>query len=244
MGDVMPRENIRKPEKALSPVSWKPSPPRANTSTDTASFYAWRRTARSNGCSASPFAASGVNSGLAARPPCPWRGAQAGAGKPRQGDAGRRPAGRQAQGPRGLTFADAVDKYADAKLDEFRNRKHREAMANGFRDLCHADAGAEAVSLRSRCRTCCACSNPSGTKDRNREALRAQDRERPVMGNRGRAPRRRQSRPLERQPVGDVAQAREGGEGPTSTRPCAGRRGGMVGITGQREGMAARRCNS
>jgi hypothetical protein len=50
---------------------------------------------------------------------------QAGARKLGQGNAGRRPVGRQAQGPRGHDFADMVDRYLAGKLSEFRNEKHR-----------------------------------------------------------------------------------------------------------------------
>ena len=46
---------------------------------------------------------------------------------------------------RGLTFEDAVERYLDAKLDQYKNAKHRQQWANTLRTYAVPELGAMLV---------------------------------------------------------------------------------------------------
>lgn len=126
MGDAMPRENIRRPEKALSArqVETVTKPGKyfdghglfLRVGRNGAKQWVQRITIRGKRCELGLGSPPAVPLSEARRVALENRGKAMLGGDPLAEK-------RAAQG--GLTFADAVDKYLAAKLTEFRNEKHR-----------------------------------------------------------------------------------------------------------------------
>ena len=112
-----------------------------------------------------------TRAGQSARRPSGDR-AQAGARKPGQGDAGRRPAGRKACSARRADLRGCSGQISGREAGRIQERKAPQAMALDPRHLrrCPCSGGSRCRTLR--CRTCCACSNPSGrTRQKPRRAF-------------------------------------------------------------------------
>jgi len=147
MGDAMPRENIRRPEKALSArfVETVTDPGKyfdghglfLRVGKNGAKQWVQRITIRGKRCEL----------GLGSPPAVPLSDARRVALENRgKAMLGGDPLADKREAKGGLTFADAVDKYASAKLDEFRNPKDRKRWRTVFETYAMPTLGRKDVA--------------------------------------------------------------------------------------------------
>jgi integrase len=242
MGDAMPRENIRRPEKALSArfVETVTAPGKyfdghglfLRVGKNGAKQWVQRITIRGKRCELGIGSPPAVPLSEARRVALENRGKAMLGGDPLADK-------REAKG-QGLTFADAVDKYAEAKLDEFRNPKDRKRWRTVFETYAMPTLGRKDVADISVQDVLRVLEPIWQEKTETAKRLRGASKT-SVMGNRGRAPRGRQSRPWKGNLSEILPSSRQGGEsGQHQPALALGDVADWWAALAQRDGMAAK----